>query len=256
MHGWLPTGHARRYITEISACPGCNHHDETIDHMLKCPHPFLQRKREEMIAAFRKKGLSKKIPRTIIKPFCEVMRKYLNNKTNYISSVYIPAVKEAIKQQLNIGMKYFPRGFLARGWLTALEDSGTPNPDRKMNLLQSMVWDVITEPLWAERNRVAHAKEARNAELERTELGKRIKWYSANKEWVLSRHDQFLANTDVTRIDSMSLVTKRAWVQHLDKAREAFELEDQQRAKGQHVITNYFHTLENEEGNEEEGRVD
>jgi len=63
------------------------------------------------------------------------MRKYLNNKSNYISSVYIPSVKEAIKQQLNIGMKYFPRGFLprgflARGWLTALEDSG---PDRKMN---------------------------------------------------------------------------------------------------------------------------
>lgn len=103
---------------------------------------------------------------------------------------------------------------------------------------------------------MAHAKEARNAELERTELGKRIKWYIENKEWVLSQHDQFLANTDVTRIDSMSLVTKRAWVQHLDKAREAFELEDQQRAKGQHVITNYFHTLENEEGNEEEGRVD
>jgi len=79
-----------------------------------------------------------------------------------------------------------------------------------------MVCEVITEPLWAKRNRVAHAKEARNAELERTELGKRIKWYIENKEWVLSRHDQILANTDVTRIDSMSLITKRAWVQHLD----------------------------------------
>jgi len=72
MHGWLPTGHARPYITEISACPEFNHHDETIDHMLKCLHPFLQRKREEMIVAFQKKRLSKKIPRKIIKQFCKM----------------------------------------------------------------------------------------------------------------------------------------------------------------------------------------
>ena len=132
---------------------------------------------------------------------------------------------------------------------------GTPNPDRKMNLLQSMVWEVIMEPLWAERNRVAHAKDARNAELERTELGKRIKWYIENKEWVLSRHDQFLANIDITRIDSMSLNTKRAWVRHLDRAREVFEVEDRQRAQGQHVITDYFRQFENVEEDEDEEKV-
>ena len=98
----------------------------------------MKQKREEIIRDLRKKGLKAKIPQRVIKPFSEVIETYLtstepgvlqsdNQHPQYISECYEPCIKSAIRDQLAIGIKYLPRGYLATGWLRALEKLGTRN---------------------------------------------------------------------------------------------------------------------------------
>ena len=62
----------------------------------------------------------------------------------------------------------------------------------------------------------------------------------ANKEQVLARGDEFMANIDVTRLHRMRRETKKAWIKHLDKLREAFRVENATRAAGQRPITQFL----------------
>ena len=83
MHGWLPTGHMQQYITGINQCPGCECKDETIMHLFRCTNPQMQKKREEIITQFHKKGLKKKVPCHVLEAFCHVIKTECNGETNY-----------------------------------------------------------------------------------------------------------------------------------------------------------------------------
>jgi hypothetical protein len=69
MHRWLPLGNMRHHITGINQCPGCTSTNETIDHTLKCPHPTIKKKREEILSQMLVKGKQKKIPKGVLTAF-------------------------------------------------------------------------------------------------------------------------------------------------------------------------------------------
>ena len=77
MHGWLPTAHMLGHISGNTQCPGCPCPDETLGHMLRCPHHLMARKREEIIAALRKKGIGARIPRRVLTAFIHLLTHYL-----------------------------------------------------------------------------------------------------------------------------------------------------------------------------------
>ena len=68
-------------------------------------------------------------------------------------------LRTAIGQQKTIGVQIMVRGFLATGWMDALELAGVKNPERKINTLQALMWDTISEPIWQQRNKLQHAAE-------------------------------------------------------------------------------------------------
>ena len=74
-------------------------------------------------------------------------------------------------------------------------------------------------------------------------LSAKLLWFQQNKEQVLARSDQFLANIDVSRIDKLNRSTKQRWIKNLEKARKAFEVENKQRRNGQAPITDWLVTL-------------
>ena len=240
MHGWLPNNHMRQWITGISQCPNCTCRDETLDHMLRCPNHQMKVKRKEMIAAFRKKGLAAKIPRRIILPFCEVLETYLHSRNNYISPTYIPSIKKAIRQQLTIGIKFLARGFIVTDWFEAIKATGVQHPDRKMVALQRLIWSDIFEPAWKTRNELAHAKLSKSQAVADEALGERIYWYTQHKHDVLPIHNHFLARHDWHSIQAMNSRQRRAWITHLDVAREAYANERKHRASNQSVITRFL----------------
>ena len=75
------------------------------------------------------------------------------------------------------------------------------------------------------------------------QLAARIVWYVHHKNDILAHHDRFLADIDVTRLPTMPRRTKREWLRHLDRAQEAYRIENTQKAKGQHTIFDFFHAM-------------
>jgi len=153
---------------------------------------------------------------------------------------YSPELQEAYRQQRQIGFNLLSRGYFAKGWLTALESAGLSNPDRQMNALQKILWDEWAFPIWKMRNTILHGPDSKYLAAEDSSLSERILWYMANREQVLARGDQFMANIDVTRLHRMRRETKKAWIKHLDKLREAFRVENATRAAGQRPITEFL----------------
>ena len=97
------------------------------------------------------------------------------------------------------------------------------------------------------RNNILHRSANKNKERESEQLTEKITWYLDHKTDLLSFHDQFLANTDLSTIHRATRESKRMWVQHLDIAREAYENERRQLASKQNVITRYFNPVVSEE---------
>ena len=157
MHDWLPTMHMQVHITGISQCPGCSCPDEILNHVFQCPHELMKKRRQERIAQMRKKGIKEGVPRNIINTFCDVLHNTSSpNSIPLVQPVYSDEVQAAIVQQEGIGNEMMTRGFLATGWMTALVESGCPNPEQRMNTLQTMVWDEFAFPMWAQRNEIFH----------------------------------------------------------------------------------------------------
>ena len=64
--------------------------------MILCYHHLMDKKRKKMITAFCKKGLDKKILRSVFDAICTVLKTYFNNKTNYILLTYYLSINAAI----------------------------------------------------------------------------------------------------------------------------------------------------------------
>ncbi len=53
MHGWLPVNHIVGHYSGITQCPGCCELDETINHLLYCPHPALSQAGTDSMVSLR-----------------------------------------------------------------------------------------------------------------------------------------------------------------------------------------------------------
>ena len=186
----------------------------------------------------RKKGIKAGVPRNIINTFCDVLHNTSSpNSTPLVQPVYSPEVQEALEQQMRIGNEMMTRGFLARGWMTTLVESGCPNPERQMNTLQTMVWEEFAFPMWSQCNEILHKSKQTDSyhREEDNRLAAKITWYQQHKHELLLHHDQWLAKQDLTRLHRMRRETKREWVRILDKARQAYDNELNQVASSQNV---------------------
>ena len=141
------------------------------------------------------------------------------------------------------------RGFLAKGWMTAIEAAGASHPERQMNALQSMIWDTIMDPLWHEQNDIKYRKDNAYDVEDDERLAARIVWYVEHRYELLAHHDQFLAEIDLTRLSRMRREMKQRWIQHLDIAKRAWEVEREQKTTKQHVLTKFFRRKQSVEEN-------
>ena len=240
MHGWLPVMHKRWHITGIKQCPGCNHHDETIEHFFQCPHPLMKERRKEVIAALRKKREENKIPKSVVKLLIDMLLHVFQGKDKFDCTKYDGRQQVVIKSQQAIGLSLLPRGFISSEWHNHLKFLGVSNPERRVDSILKMIWEDIFDPLWDQRNRILHDEANKYNVAEDKILSTKLIWYVRNKHSVLAYQDHFLAKYDVNTLHRMKRTTKRKWIQHLDRAKLAYEKERNQRATSQHVITRYF----------------
>ena len=135
-------------------------------------------------------------------------------------------------------------GFLAKGLMAAIEAAGSSHPERRMNMLQRMIWDMIMDPLWQERNDIKPRKDNAYDAEEDHRLTARIVWYVDHRHELVDHRDRFLVEIDLTRLGRIRRETKRRWIHHLDIAKQAWEVEREQKSKNQQVLIKFFERRE------------
>ena len=202
MHGWLPLGHMRHHITGINQCPGCTSTNETIDHMLKCPHPTITEKREEVLAQMLVMGKQKKIPKGVLTALIQLLTKHTTGATDYTTNTHSRAIQDAITQQMAIGVNMMARGYIGIGWMDTVPTAC--HPTQIMNKLQRMVWMDFFEPLWKNRNELLHQQKNNYETAENAALNEQLTWYQANRHTLLAHRNHALLHTiDMSTLQTM-----------------------------------------------------
>jgi len=239
MHGWLPVMHMLAHMSGNAQCPSCPHPDETLDHLFHCPHPLLQCKRELILEQLRKKGLKLQVPYAIVSAWCCILRSYFDDTP--LPDFGTTEIRLAVSSQQEIGLQFFPRGFLSNGWITAMEAHGCENSHHKLASLTFFLWIEVTDALWRVRNGIVHKSQNLNDMAQEVDADDRLRWYLQHYRTVLSRHDfKLIRRLSSADLGGIPLRTKRQWLIHLDTARKAFAVEQKTLPPGQQKITKYF----------------
>ena len=73
------------------------------------------------------------MPRHVLAEICHTVKTEYKGEITYEKRSYDPEIKEAIRQQQKTGIHLMLRGFLAKGWMTAVEKVGASHPEQRMN---------------------------------------------------------------------------------------------------------------------------
>lgn len=236
MHGWLPVMHMHGHSTGVTQCPGCPNVDETLDHLLQCPHPLLVEARKDGIRAIFTKGKELRLPHRFLISFIRYIRLAIDGTRPRPLEQCSHA---AYKTQNRIGPLMLLRGFIAQEWIRLLVELGVDKAERKAALLVCQLWESLVTSIWKIRNRILHDNTNFTAELTHTQLGDRLLWYLQHQD-VLSREDRQLARYTREEVEAMDYRTMKAWIRHLDVARDAWTRERAILETGQRLITQFF----------------
>jgi ribonuclease HI len=241
LHGWLPVMHVHGRVTGSTQCPGCEETDETIDHMLSCPHERMETVRHQAIINVREQGIKQGLPAGFMTCVQQYLRYVLLNQSDDLD----PDLNRIRVSQHAIGPMMFVRGYLSIEWLKLLRSLIGQHAERKLARLIRILWDYLIAPLWATRNDILHRHSNYVSENTHAQLGDRLIWYTRHRE-ELDIRDQFLARHTLAQIEAMTTSQRREWVRHLDTARTAWAKERNTIASGQRLITQYFQRRDNE----------
>ena len=239
MFDWLPVMHMLSHMTGNSQCPGCTCTDETLDHLFICPHPMLVAKREEILAALRKKGLKRRLPRAFLDTLSYMMDEYFNEAPTKPCSHSL--FRAASKTQRSIGVNMFLRGFPVTDWTTALHALGEEHPARIMAWTLRFMWFDCTDSLWRERNAILHHSQNQFTRLDSLRLDDKLNWFLTHRTQ-LARRDQYLLRFTQTDITNLPTKTKRELLRLLGLAHKIHQQELLLRENGQSVLTDFFST--------------
>ena len=195
IHDWLPVMHMQGHITGNRQCPACAHPDETLDHLLQCPHPSLTRIRTEALNTALKKGQKLGMQRDVLAALCHLLQEY------FTGAVYEPTndiISEVVSAQRAIGLQYLPRGILTIHWRHVLDSLNCDNSDRKIASFIYIMWTEIVDKVWKARNDIVHRSNNLNRQADESRIDRDLRWYGNHYQDVLARQDFKLVITILT----------------------------------------------------------
>ena len=239
MHGLLPVNHVRQHVTSISQCPGCPCGDETIAHLFKCPNSRMVSKRDEIIAALRKKGL-RKLSRKILCTVAEIMEQYSEGEEIKPTTKH-PDVLRAVHAQGELGSwEDFFRGYLVKEWKAAFHATHNSDADMQFDQFQQMMWFDIAWPQWMERNQVAKGSGSNADQLENEMLTRQLVWYHKHKDELLPIHQRDMARLQLHQVVRLRPATRRSWLNHLKVATKAWDRQKHTVSRDQRTMLDYI----------------
>ena len=103
------------------------------------------------------------------------------------------------------------------------------------------MWKVVVDPIcWKVRNDILHRQQNEFDDVEEEVTAEKILWFVQHRDELLSYHDQFLADFDIAELHWIPRKQKRAWLKHLEIARQAHERETGLKQSHQNSIMRYL----------------
>ena len=178
--------HMHGHSTGVTQCPGCPNVDETLDHLLQCPHPLLIEAHEEGMRTIFTKGKELRLPhRFLISFLCYIPLAIDSTWPCPLEQCF----QVAYETQNRIGPLMLLCGFLSHEWVHLLVKLGVDTAERKVALLVRQLWESMVMAIWKIRNRILHDNTNFTAELAHIQLGDRLLWYLQHQD-ALSHNDQ------------------------------------------------------------------
>jgi len=134
-------------------------------------------------------------------------------------------------------------GFFALEWRSAAADLGSKNPQTTMERLLTLLWDTVTEQLWAERNQIKHSKESKTLEHDKSQQIDQLLWYLRHQNEVLDYRHRYLTDFNLKDVHRWTRHTRSTRLQHLHNARKYYETECKQKAQNQTTIFDWLHSF-------------
>ena len=156
----------------------------------------INEKRDEIIAALRKKGL-RRLTRQILGTVADIVEQYAADKEISPQATKHPLVQRAVEAQSRLGWEAFFRGYLVREWQEALHATHNGDATQQFDQFQQLVWFEISQPQWYARNEVAHGPNTNTERIESARLAAMLGWYHRHRHELLPAEQQVLARRNL-----------------------------------------------------------
>ena len=103
-------------------------------------------KRDEIVAALRKKGL-RRLSRQIFGTVADIVEQYAADKEISPQATKHPLVQKAVVAQSRLGWEAFFRGYLVREWQEALRATHNGDASQQFDQFQQLVWFRYRKPI-------------------------------------------------------------------------------------------------------------
>ena len=146
-------------------------------------------KKDELIVEFRTKGIAAGIPRAIMEAICSLLYAFIHGTE--VTMPDHPGIAAAVMEQLAVGLRLLPRGYLVSSWLDGLEEFGTQNPESRLSGLLKRLWLEFTDQIWRNRNEIMHSIDSNTRQQDEDWKTAKLKWYLKNVQ-VIAPWDRFV----------------------------------------------------------------
>ena len=149
-----------RNHAQSSECPGCNHPNETTDHVIKCKAAGATKIWNSKIEKLLEWMKANQGAPELIKAIKTGLIAWRNNQPNISEKYTLPFLNAAVDTQNSIGWKGFIHGFTSKHWERAQQNflhfkSSRTSGKRWISALIKKLWEVIWA-LWQYRNGLVH----------------------------------------------------------------------------------------------------
>ena len=126
-------------------------------------------------------------------------------------------------------------GFIANDWVDILTWAKTEHPHKTMEMVLSILWENLCEPIWKARNEVKHSKSSCTSQDELTQMVEQLLWHQRHQDDVLDYRHRILAAFHADNVGRWFKATRIATLTMLDNAQHFYET--QQYLQTQHQST-------------------
>jgi len=240
VHNLMNTNRQNNLFYGMSnSCPGCNNHEETLEHVLRCSYGPTVVVRQDGLKQLENRLKTMGTPPPVIKVIMEGFSDWMDpqfpaarrsrpSTFGSLNPTDILLTQAYSDQYHTIGWFQFCLGRVSKLWHRAVQaqlpKSQPYRPNQWGSNLVSALW-IFTKGLWHHRNTIVHGASAEETAQRilsglRDQVLQHYTRFNADNSYVLARHRYlFQSRTQYQRL-SMSYDSLKCWLRSVDEAQE------------------------------------